>query len=152
MIVFHRQLVCGATVISCRSILMGKIFTIQLIRLSANVNSPKLASKLFGEIEKQNDFETILRMKVRCSPGTYIYQTTARLRATANMNCVKAQIKNHFFMTLQNNSWVDTRFLFYLPMLLASPPTIILKRCRRVRQQQTCCSMDGVKTLVSKNP
>lgn len=28
----------------------GKDFTIQLIRLNANVNSPKLASKLFGEI------------------------------------------------------------------------------------------------------
>jgi hypothetical protein len=50
----------------------GKDFTIQLIRLNANAASPKLASKLLGEIEKQTDFETLLRTKVKCSPGTYI--------------------------------------------------------------------------------
>jgi hypothetical protein len=50
----------------------GKDFTIQLIRLNADVTSPKLASKLFGEIEKQNDSETILRTTVKCTPGTYI--------------------------------------------------------------------------------
>ena len=50
----------------------GKDFTIQLIRLNANVNSPRLASKLFGEIAKRTDIETIIRTKLKCSPGTYI--------------------------------------------------------------------------------
>lgn len=50
----------------------GKDFTIQLIRLNANVNSPRLASKLFGEIEKQTDVETIIQTTLKCSPGTYI--------------------------------------------------------------------------------
>src|SRR5690349_10992111 len=46
----------------------GKDFTIQLIRLNANVNSPRLASKLFGEIEKQTDVETIIQTTLKCSP------------------------------------------------------------------------------------
>jgi len=50
----------------------GKDFTIQLIRLSSNVNSPRLSSKLFGAIEKQTDVETILRTTLKCSAGTYI--------------------------------------------------------------------------------
>jgi len=50
----------------------GKDFTIQLIRLNANVNSPRLASKLFGEIEKRTEVETIIRTTLKCSPGTYI--------------------------------------------------------------------------------
>ena len=50
----------------------GKSFTIQLIRLNADVTSPRLASKLFGEIEKGNDYETILRIRVKCSTETCI--------------------------------------------------------------------------------
>ncbi|MGN6402277.1 MAG: hypothetical protein ACTHMD_17590 [Flavisolibacter sp.] len=50
----------------------GKDFTIQLIRLNASVNSPRLASKLFGEIEKRTEVETIIRTTLKCSPGTYI--------------------------------------------------------------------------------
>jgi hypothetical protein len=50
----------------------GKDFTIQLIRLSSNVNSPRLSSKLFGAIEKQTDVETILWTTLKCSAGTYI--------------------------------------------------------------------------------
>ena len=50
----------------------GKDFTVQLIRLNANVNSPRLASKLFGEIEKRTKVETIIRTTLKCSPGTYI--------------------------------------------------------------------------------
>ena len=50
----------------------GKYFTIQLIRLNANVTSPRLASKLFGEIEKRKEDETIIRSTLKCSPGTYI--------------------------------------------------------------------------------
>jgi len=50
----------------------GKDFTIQLIRLNANVTSPRLASKLFGEIEKRTEVETIIRTTLKCSPGTYI--------------------------------------------------------------------------------
>jgi len=50
----------------------GKDFIIQLIRLNANVTSPRLASKLFGEIEKRTETETIIRTTLKCSPGTYI--------------------------------------------------------------------------------
>ena len=50
----------------------GKEFEIQLIRLNANVNSPRLASKLFGEIETRTEVETIIRTTLKCSPGTYI--------------------------------------------------------------------------------
>jgi len=50
----------------------GNDFTIQLIRLNANVTSPRLASKLFGEIEKRTEVETIIRTTLKCSPGTYI--------------------------------------------------------------------------------
>ena len=50
----------------------GKDFTIQLIRLNANVNSPRLASKLFGEIEKRTEVETVIRTTLKCSAGTYI--------------------------------------------------------------------------------
>ena len=50
----------------------GKDFTVQLIRLNANVNSPRLASKLFGQIEKRTEVETIIRTTLKCSPGTYI--------------------------------------------------------------------------------
>jgi hypothetical protein len=50
----------------------GKSFTIQLIRLNASANSPRLASKLFGEIEKRTEVETIIRTTLKCSPGTYI--------------------------------------------------------------------------------
>jgi hypothetical protein len=50
----------------------GKNFTIQLIRINADVTSPRLASKLFGEIEKRTEFETVIRTTLKCSPGTYI--------------------------------------------------------------------------------
>jgi hypothetical protein len=50
----------------------GKDFTIQLIRLSANVWSARLTSKLFGEIEKRTEVETIIRTTIKCSAGTYI--------------------------------------------------------------------------------
>lgn len=49
----------------------GKSFSIQLIRIAYSRNQ-RLSSNLYGEIEKKNDLETIVRIQIKNSPGTNI--------------------------------------------------------------------------------